>query len=137
MQECLEAGVALGVATTTGRGNVEALFPNLFGPAWRTRFSSLLCAEDASTKKPHPLVYQRSLAALGIGSSEAIAIEDSPNGLQSALAASIPTLVTPSAYFLEDPFEGATLVVPDLDAPGQYKGHEFERTHLTVLQALV
>ena len=122
VRECVEAGVSLAVATTTGRGNVEALFPQLFGAHWRELFPVRVCAEDAPSKKPHPQVYQLALDRLGVAAADAIAIEDSPAGLGASRAAGVGCVVTRGAYFEDADFRGAVHVCSDLDqvvaAPG-------------------
>lgn len=62
-------------------------------------------------KKPAPDVYVEVLARLGLGPADCIAIEDSGNGLMAASRAGIPAVITRSAYFGEDDFTGALLVV--------------------------
>jgi len=49
----------------------------------------------------------------------AIAIEDSPNGLRSALGAGLWTLVTPTFWTEGSDFSGAGLVLPGLGDPSQ------------------
>jgi len=115
--ECQAAGVALAVATTTGAANVEALFPGLFGAGWAQLFRVRVCAEDAPAKKPDPLAYTLALQRLGVRSDEALALEDSPNGLLAARSAGLGVVVTRSAHFQPDPMPGALAVVADLDAP--------------------
>ena len=117
MDECARAGVPLAVATTTSRGNVVALFASLFGPAWATRFATVVCAQDAPRKKPHPQVYQLALQRLGLVGADAFALEDSPNGLAAARAAGVACAITRSAYFAHAQFEGAALVQDDLESP--------------------
>jgi HAD superfamily hydrolase (TIGR01509 family) len=119
MDEARTAGVALAVATTTSRSNVDALFASLFGAAWERSFAAVVCAEDAPQKKPHPQAYQLALQRMGVGPDEAFAIEDSPNGLQAARAAGIACGVTRSAYFRDASFEGAAWVCEDLESPQQ------------------
>jgi HAD superfamily hydrolase (TIGR01509 family) len=136
MNECRANGVALAVATTTGRGNVDALFPHLFGPDWQAHFAAIVCAEDAPAKKPDPSVYFEALQRLGIEADQAVAVEDSPNGLRSACGAQISTLVTPSAYFQDASFAGAAMIVPNLDAPAVLDGQSYGRTDLAVLRAI-
>lgn len=116
MDECRRAGVALAVATTTGTGNVEALFASLFGRDWRRGFAAVVCAEDAPVKKPDPQAYRLVLQRLGVAPDEAFALEDSPNGLAAARAAGIACGVTRSAYFGDAAFDGAAWVRDDLDA---------------------
>ena len=115
INELVQANIALAVATTTGRGNVHALFPHLFGAAWRDRFSAVVCAEDAARKKPDPQVYQVALARLKLGDDEVLAIEDSPAGLHAALASGVCCLVTRGSYFANEDFSGAAHVCADLD----------------------
>jgi HAD superfamily hydrolase (TIGR01509 family) len=117
MEEARSAGVALAVATTTSRSNVDALFESLFGSAWERGFATVVCAEDAPQKKPHPQAYQLALQRMGVGPDEAFAIEDSPNGLQAAQAAGIACGITLSAYFRDASFEGAAWVCDDLESP--------------------
>jgi HAD superfamily hydrolase (TIGR01509 family) len=116
MDECRAAGVALAVATTTSRSNVEALFASLFGAAWPAGFAATVCAEDAPQKKPHPQAYHLALQRLQVSPHEAFALEDSPNGLRAALAAGIACGVTRSAYFAAERFDGAAWVRDDLEA---------------------
>jgi HAD superfamily hydrolase (TIGR01509 family) len=44
------------------------------------------------TYKPHPAIYLFALKALGLQNTDAIAIEDSPSGTDSAVAAGIPVI---------------------------------------------
>jgi HAD superfamily hydrolase (TIGR01509 family) len=115
MDECRHCGVALAIATTTGRANVEALLGHLLGSAWRSGFAAVVCAEDAPRKKPDAQAYTLALQRLGVAPAEAFAIEDSPAGLQAALAAGLRCGVTPSFYFAAARFDGATWVRADLD----------------------
>ncbi len=117
MESCSEAGIWLAVATTTSRSNVNALFESLFGIGWGRRFETVACAEDAPLKKPHPQVYQLVLRRLGLAPEQAFALEDSPNGLQAAMAAGIACGITRSAYFRDSAFDGAAWVRDDLETP--------------------
>jgi HAD superfamily hydrolase (TIGR01509 family) len=55
------------------------------------------CADgDVSRAKPSPALYLSALERLGIAPSEAIAIEDSPNGIRAAKRALIYTLAVPN-----------------------------------------
>ncbi|HEY6133268.1 MAG TPA: HAD-IA family hydrolase [Rubrivivax sp.] len=129
MDECRQACVALAVATTTSSVNVEALFRSLFGAGWRAGFAAVVCAEDAPVKKPDPQAYLLALERLGLRADEAFALEDSPNGLQAALAAGVRTGITRSAYFMEADFSGAALVCDDLDTPVPITLDTLRRAH--------
>lgn len=117
VDECRAAGVALAVATTTSRSNVEALFTRIWGAGWEGLFGAVVCAEDAPLKKPHPQAYLMALMRLGVAAREAFALEDSPAGLAAARAAGLACGVTRSAYFADAAFAGAAWVRDDLDAP--------------------
>ena len=113
--DCRAAGIVQAVATTTSRGNVEALFSSLWGAGWHSMFPVVVCAEDAPWKKPHPQAYLLALQRLGVTAAQAFALEDSPNGLQAARTAGIACGVTRSVYFAQQPFEGAAWVHDSLD----------------------
>lgn len=117
MDECARGGVAMAIATTTSRSNVDALFSSLFGADWRQRFAAVVCAEDAPIKKPDPQAYHLTLQRLGVAPVEAFALEDSPNGLRAALACGIRCGITRSAYFADAVFDGAAWVRDDLERP--------------------
>ncbi|RPH61110.1 MAG: HAD family hydrolase, partial [Burkholderiales bacterium] len=118
LDECTSQGVLAAIATTTGRGNVAALLHANLGEHWGSRFQAVVCAEDARRKKPDPQAYLLALHRLDVDASEAIALEDSPNGLAAARAAGIATVVTRSAYFEDCAFDGALAVCADLASSG-------------------
>lgn len=101
MDEAQAAGLLQAIATTTSRANVQALLSAHLGARWEAGFDCIACAEDAPLKKPHPQVYRLALQRLGLRPHEALAIEDSPNGIQAAQAAGVPVLVTASVYFAQ------------------------------------
>lgn len=52
-------------------------------------FDAVLTADDVFHTKPHPEIYQKALNELGLLPSEALAIEDAPQGIRSAQEAGI------------------------------------------------
>lgn len=114
MQECRERGVRMGIATTTSRGNLDALLRVHLGPRWAESFAATVCGEDVQRKKPDPEVYLAALREMGLGPLDVVAIEDSPGGAASARAADCAVVVTRSAYFLDAPIEGAIAIGPGL-----------------------
>jgi hypothetical protein len=115
----MEQGVLLGLATTTSRINAEALLSARLGPQWRELFAAVICGEDAPRRKPDPQSYLRCLEALRLDPEDAIAVEDSANGLAAASAAGIPTLVTRSVFFARSAYPGALAVCERPRAPGR------------------
>ena len=136
LDEGAAAGVMQAIATTTSRANVVALLAGALGPAWERRFAAIVCAEDAPSKKPDPLVYRIALQRLGVDPSEAVAIEDSPNGVDAARAAGLAVLVTRSDYF-RDADCAATATCDDLDSPLEGGGIRSPRVDIDGLRSLI
>jgi HAD superfamily hydrolase (TIGR01509 family) len=51
---------------------------------------------DPARAKPAPVLYAEALAALGVGASQAVAFEDSPNGVLAAKAAGVFCVAVPN-----------------------------------------
>jgi HAD superfamily hydrolase (TIGR01509 family) len=114
MSEARGQGLQLAIATTTSPVNIAALLRSAIGLDWRSHFLSVGDASNAPMKKPHPQVYMKVLADLGIRAADCVAFEDSANGLRAATAAGLPTVITPSSFTAHHDFTGALRVVPDL-----------------------
>jgi HAD superfamily hydrolase (TIGR01509 family) len=108
------AGLALAIATTTSPVNISALLRQAIGPDWRSFFTVIEDASTAPNKKPHPQVYLQTLQRMGLSADQCLAFEDSANGLQSARAAGLATVITPTRYTADHNFDGALRVLPDL-----------------------
>ena len=113
LQEARAAGVRLAIATTTSLENVHALLEHVL-PEGDTWFEVIGAGDVVAKKKPAPDIYEWVLRALGLGPRDCLAFEDSENGLRSAQAAGLRTVITPNGYTKEHDFSGAALVVPDL-----------------------
>jgi HAD superfamily hydrolase (TIGR01509 family) len=118
--EARAAGVRLGIASTTTSANVSALIGAQLGAdAWNW-FEALACGDVVSNKKPAPDIYTRALGMLRLPASDCVAFEDSVNGLLSAKAAGLYTVITPTAWSEGQDFSGADLLLRslgDADAP--------------------
>jgi HAD superfamily hydrolase (TIGR01509 family) len=114
MADCRTARLPMGIATTTSRANVAALLRHHLGDDWAMRFATIVCAEEAPRKKPHPEVYQRALERLGLAPEQVVAIEDSPAGVAAAHAAAVPVVATRSHYFSVAPAQRVIAVGPSL-----------------------
>ncbi|RDI94591.1 HAD family hydrolase [Meiothermus sp. QL-1] len=117
-REARERGVRLAIATTTSLPNVEVLLKQA-GEEVRGWFETIVAGDMVPRKKPAPDVYLEALKNLGIAPEEALAIEDSQNGLIAAQKAGIPTLITYSYYTRGQRFEGALAVLEHLGEPHQ------------------
>ncbi|PLS16464.1 HAD family hydrolase [Bacillus sp. M6-12] len=59
-------------------------------------FDHIITRDDVERVKPAPDLYLRAIEALNIDATEAIAFEDSLNGLQAALAAGLKCVIVPN-----------------------------------------
>jgi HAD superfamily hydrolase (TIGR01509 family) len=116
VRQARAASVALAIASTTTRSNVDVLVGSVFPPDLRDAFCVIATHEDAPVKKPAPDVYNVALARLRVPADEALAIEDTAHGLASARRAGLRCLVTWSDYTKDEDFSGALAVLPDLRA---------------------
>ncbi|WP_376795675.1 HAD family hydrolase [Thermogemmatispora sp.] len=104
LEAAARLGLRLGVASSSSRrwvvGHLERL-------GLRSRFECICCGDDVHVTKPDPAVYLAVLRCLGVRAEEAIALEDSPNGVRAARRAgifcvAIPSVLTRHAAFSED-----------------------------------
>lgn len=115
--EARAAGVRLAIASTTTSANISALISAQFGAdAWNW-FEAMACGDVVSNKKPAPDIYTRALGMLRLQARDCVAFEDSVNGLRSAKAAGLYTVVTPTIWSAGQDFGGTDLLLSSLGDP--------------------
>jgi HAD superfamily hydrolase (TIGR01509 family) len=92
LDAAVTAGLPLGVASSASRDWLEE---HLERVGVRPLFS-VVCSRDDGQVKPAPDIYLAVLGALGVGASDAIAFEDSPNGVAAAKAAGLFCVAVPN-----------------------------------------
>ncbi len=107
----LGAGLALGVASSSPRVWVEGHLRRL---ELFEVFDAVLTREDVSEIKPHPMLYLDTAAALGVAPGDAVAFEDSLNGIRSSQAAGMFCVAVPNAMTRHLSLDAANLQVPSL-----------------------
>lgn len=112
--EARAAGVRLGIASTTTSANISALIGAQFGAEAWNWFEALACGDVVVHKKPAPDIYVRALGMLRLPAEACVAFEDSVNGLRSAKAAGLYTVVTPTQWSAGQDFREADLVLQGL-----------------------
>lgn len=117
LREIRAAGLRLAIVTTTTPDNITALLEHSFSEAAHDWFEVIAAGSVVPKKKPAPDIYHYALEKLDLPPQACIAIEDSLNGLQSALGAGVVTLVTVNHYTAEQDFTGAALVLDQLGEP--------------------
>jgi HAD superfamily hydrolase (TIGR01509 family) len=86
-------GLKVGVASSSTRDWVSGHLTRL---GILNRFDCVRCRDDVTSAKPAPDLYIAVLACLGVKSSEALAIEDSPNGVIAAKSAGMLCVAIPN-----------------------------------------
>ncbi|MDB9529785.1 HAD-IA family hydrolase [Oscillatoria sp. CS-180] len=99
------------VVTNAPRANAEFVLNVL---DLETAFDLVLIAGELPRSKPDPLPYQTALEQLGIVPATAVVFEDSKTGIQSAVAAQIPTIGVASSHKPDVLYSyGASLVIDE------------------------
>jgi beta-phosphoglucomutase-like phosphatase (HAD superfamily) len=117
LENALDAGCRLAIASTTTAVNVDALLQATLGGRGLEMFSVIACGDQVPAKKPAPDIYLLALRHLGLHADQAVAFEDSFNGLRAATAAGLWTVVTPTFWTEGSDFGAASLVLPSLGDP--------------------
>ena len=86
-------GLKLGVASSSSRAWVTGHLERL---GLLANFDYIRCGDEVTHKKPDPELYQAVLDGLGLQGSQAIALEDSPNGVRAAQRAGIFCVAIPN-----------------------------------------
>ena len=110
-------GLRLAIVTTTSPENVTALFEHSFGDDVADLFDVVAAGGVVPNKKPAADIYDYALSELGLAAGQCIAIEDSANGLDSARAAGVATLITVNRYTEDHDFSEAEAVFDHLGEP--------------------
>lgn len=114
LRACGECGLRLGLASSSPRRLIDAVLARF---AWSPRFEAVCSAEHEARGKPHPDVYLSAARSLGIAPGDCVAIEDSANGVASAIAAEMACVAVPDVGAAGDPrFAAATWRIESLDA---------------------
>jgi HAD superfamily hydrolase (TIGR01509 family) len=87
LAELHDRGVPCALVTMSWRRFAEAVLDAVPG-----RFAALVTGDEVERPKPFPDPYLLAARMLGADPADCVAIEDSPKGVASAVAAGVPTL---------------------------------------------
>lgn len=86
LRQLLEVAIPVGLATNSGTEYVTQL---LAEKGWSDLFATVAVRQDVERLKPFPDLYLHALKNLNVTSDEAVAVEDSSVGVESAAAAGL------------------------------------------------
>ena len=118
LEALAKAGAKIAVASSTRREKVLRL---LASAGIDRYFTAVVGGDTVTHSKPHPEIFLKACEALGVTPEEAIAVEDSHNGIRSAHAAGMKALMVPDLLPATDDIRPlCTAVLPDLLAVKDY-----------------
>lgn len=107
-------GLAQALVTNAPRENVDYILQVL---QLDRSFQPVILSEEIGIGKPDPTPYKEALYQLGLRPQQAIAFEDSPSGIRSAVAAGLGTIGITSTHSSQQLTQlGASLVINDFTA---------------------
>jgi HAD superfamily hydrolase (TIGR01509 family) len=111
LEDARACGMGIAIASSS---EIEWVHGHLTRLGVRDRFGHVSCRNESVPPKPAPDVYLRACAALGVAPHDALAVEDSPNGVAAAKAAGLRCVAVPNGITAALDFSAADLVVESL-----------------------
>jgi HAD superfamily hydrolase (TIGR01509 family) len=96
--EAKRLGLKTGIASSAPR---DWIVSHLGPLGLESLFDRIRCSDDVGHTKPDPAVYRAALEALGVRARQAIALEDSSNGVLAAKRAGLYCVAVPNALTRE------------------------------------
>jgi len=119
MKEAMEAGLKIGVCTTSNEQAAKAITEKILSDI---KFDIVLAGDVVSHKKPDPEIYTLALTRTGLKPDEVMVVEDSKNGVLAAKAAGTKVIVTTNSYTEKEDVSSGDIIVTCLGDPDSEKG---------------
>jgi HAD superfamily hydrolase (TIGR01509 family) len=103
-----ERGLRCAVCTATDRARTERYLKSI---GVYDCFNAFVCGDMIKNGKPEPDIYIEGAAALGLAPAECLALEDSPNGIESAWRAGCMPVMVPDLSQPDESVEGRLYAV--------------------------
>ena len=109
----LAARWPLGLASSSNRPTIDLVLEQA---GVRACFAAVVSSEEVANGKPAPDVYLAAARELDVDPKDCAAIEDSTNGIKSAVAAGMRTIAVPNRQFRpdDDVLASAAVIVSSL-----------------------
>ena len=124
------AGIKTGLVTMSMRRMADTVVDLIDFEA----FDIVIAGDDATRPKPFPDPYLQACAALGVSPAESVAIEDSPNGIRSAVASGAAVIGVPLMVSVAG--AGAHSVWPTLEGRTAQDLASFHAEHFTAKETV-
>ena len=111
LDEAEDAGYGLAIASSSPDDWVHEHLDRI---GLRSRFSTVVTAGGVLRSKPAPDTYLEACARLGVATGDALALEDSPNGIAAAKAAGLHCVTVPHPLTETLDLSAADLRLPSL-----------------------
>lgn len=119
MKETMDAGLVLGVCTTSNERSAHAVAYKILKDI---NFDFVLAGDVVKNKKPAPDIYNLALERTGLKPEECVVIEDSRNGVLAAKAAGMHVVVTINGYTEKEDVSDGDIVLTSLGDPDGERG---------------
>src|SRR3954468_14289216 len=112
LEEARRRGLATAIVSSGSRPWIDRHLARL---ERAEHFDEIVTADgDAARAKPLPVLYLEGLERLGLAPDEAVAFEDSPNGVRAAKAAGLFCVAVPNSVTASLGLDEADVVTPSL-----------------------
>ena len=112
LDEAGRLNLATAIASSSSRHWIDE---HLGSMGIKDRFDVIVCRDDVKKTKPDPELYTMAVDRLGITPVEAIALEDSSNGLAAAKAAGLYCVAVPNGMTASMDLSRADLTLTSLE----------------------
>jgi HAD superfamily hydrolase (TIGR01509 family) len=110
-REAKTEGLKVGVASSSSR---EWVCGHLARLSFIEGWDAIVCRADVEHAKPAPDLYLKAIETLGVSPGDAVALEDSPNGIAAAKAAGLRVVAVPNPLTAVLDLHAADALVPSL-----------------------
>ncbi len=112
LQKIKSLHLKLALATSGDSMYVQLIFHKF--PLLSSYFSTVVTGDDVLRGKPYLDIYKKVLESLKIQAHEAVAIEDSVNGITSAKAANLQVICVPNIHYYDADYSQADKIFNSL-----------------------
>ena len=95
LKATIDAGIPRALVTASWAVLVDALADRMRAEIGSDPFTAIVAGDHITNGKPHPEPYLRAAELIGVHPAECLAIEDSPTGVRSAVAAGCVVVAVP------------------------------------------